>query len=349
MFLPYSTINPLTLVRVLRRLPQLGDLIVQEGDVVEPLNTIAQTVMPPEFCIINVSRDLSLSAKTVKQSLQVKVGDVVRQGAVLASRGGLSGRVCKAPMAGTITGFGRGRLLLEGQPHLQQLSALVPGRVTQIFPGSGAAIETVGAFIEGAWGNGAESYGTLRVVVRAARHPIRPKHIDSSTQGTIIVGGARLDEEALDQAIEMQVRGIIVGGVPPALMPRLKTVDFPVVATEGVGQIPMSNAAFKMLSSLDGREAAVCGRLKTRWGNERPYIVVPMPSQKGSPVNPETPLGLGVRVRALRAPNLGGSGTISNLPLGLVLLETGARLPGAQVDFDGEVAFVPFANLERLL
>lgn len=349
MFLPYSIVNPLTLVRVIRRLPQLGEVVAQEGSVVDAMTTVAQTILPPDFCIINVARDLALSPKKIKQSLKVNVGDVVKEGAIVAARGGLSGRVCKAPMTGTITGFGRGRLLLESQPRLHQLSALVPGRITEIFPGKGVAIETIGAFIEGAWGNNRESYGVLRVVVRAARHPIRPKHIDASVQGAIIVGGARLDEESLDQAIEMQVRGIIVGGVPPALLPRLAELDFPVVATEGVGQIPMSDATFKLLRSLDGREAAVSGRLQTRWGAERPFIVVPMPAQKGSPVDPEAPLEVGCRVRALRAPNQGNSGVISNLPGGLIVLETGARLPGAQVDFEGEFAFIPLVNLERLL
>jgi hypothetical protein len=38
--------------------------------------------------------------------------------------------------------------------------------------------------------------------------------------------GASLDNEALDQAVEMQVQGIIVGGISPAMIPRLLTVDF---------------------------------------------------------------------------------------------------------------------------
>ncbi len=349
MFLPYSIVNPLTLVRIVRELPRPGQVSVMEGDTLEPLHIVAQTTLPPNFSVINIAQELAVPPKKVKQALKVEVGDVVRKGHVVAARGGLSNRVCTAPFNGTITGFGRGRLLLEAQPQMLNLTALVPGRVTQVLPNKGAIIETLGAFIEGIWGNGKESYGVLRVVVRAARHPIRPKHIDASVQGAIVVGGARLDEETLTQAIEMQVRGIIVGGIPPALLPRLSEVDFPIIATEGIGNIPMSDVTFKLLRSLDGREAAICGQLRTRWGALRPYIVVPMPAQKGSPIDPESPLQIGTRVRALRAPNLGSSGEISDLPTGLIHLETGARLPGAQVNFGGEVAFVPFVNLERLL
>ena len=75
-----------------------------------------------------------------------------------------------------------------------------------------------------------------------------------------------------------------------------------------------------------------------------------MPTQAGTPVNPEAPIEIGSRVRVLRGPYTGVSGTVSDIPKGMVQLETGARLPGVQVDFGGnDVAFVPFTNLERLL
>ncbi len=100
---------------------------------------------------------------------------------------------------------------------------------------------------------------------------------------------------------------------------------------------------------MGGREAAVCGRLRTRGGAERPYIVVPMPAGNATSIQPDTPLTVGGRVRALQAPYLGNSGVVKQLAQGNLSLETGARLPGAQVEFEGEVAFIPFVNLERLL
>lgn len=350
MFISYSIANPLTRVRIPRRLPRPGQVLVHSGEHVEPARVVAQTVEPADFRIIDVARELSVPVKKIKPYLKVNRGDTVAEGDVLASRGGFGGQVCRAPIAGSIVGSGRGRLLLEAAPQPVHLTALVPGLVAEVLPDAGVVIEAIGAFMQMGWGNGKEAFGVLRVVVRAPRHPIRPKHIDAACHGAILVGGSRLDDETLEQAIEMQVRGIIVGGIPPSMIPQLEAVDFPIVTTEGVSTAPMSQAFFDLLRSLDGREAAISGRLQQRWGIERPYVFVPMPAQSGAPINPESPLVVGSRVRVLRGPYTGASGVVSDIPTSMIQLETGARLPGVQVDFGGkEFALIPFMNLERLL
>lgn len=349
MFVSYSIVNALTLIRIPRRLPYLGEVLYRAGDAVEPAHIVAQALEPPDFRIVDVARELDIPVKRIKNFLKIEEGAPVAQGDVLAARGLLGGRVCRSPIEGTLVGSGRGRLLIEAAPRTIQVNALVPGMVVETWPEEGVVIETVGAFIQAIWGNGQEAFGVLRVVVRDPRHPIRPKHIDPTMQGTVLVGGSRLDEETLEHAMEARVRGIIVGGVPPTLLPLLQTIDFPVVCTEGIGAVPMSKAVFDLLRSLDGREVALSGRLKTRWGAERPYIVVPMPAQSGDPVNPEEPIRVGSKVRILRGPYFGVSGTVVDIPKGLLQLETGARLPGVEVDVGKETAFVPYTNLERLL
>lgn len=350
MFIPYSIVNPLTTVQIPRRLPRAGEVLASVGDSVEPAHVVAQAMQPPDFRIVDVARELDVPVRKVKSLLKVERGDDVTEGDVIAARGGVGSQVCRSPIDGTVVGRGRGRLLIEAEPRPVHLAALAPGLVIETWPTSGVLIEVIGAYVQMVWGNGRESYGALRMVVRASRHPIRPKHIDASSQGAILVGGSRLDEETLERAVEMQVRGIIVGGIPSALLSHLEEVDFPVVATEGIGSIPMSQATFDLLRSLDGREAAVSGRLRHRWGAERPFVVVPMPTQVGEFVDPEATLTVGSRVRVLRGPYAGMSGTVSEIPRGAVQLETGARMPGVQVDFGGkETAFVPYVNLERLL
>lgn len=350
MFIPYSIVNPLTTVRIPRRLPRPGEVLVRPGESVEQARVVAQTVEPADFCIIDVARELNVPVKKVKDYLKVTRGAAVGEGDVLASRGGLGGQVCRAPITGAIMGSGRGRLLLEAEPQTIHVAALVPGLVVEASPTEGVVIEATGAFMQMGWGNGKEAFGVLRVVVRAPRHPIRTKNIDAAAQGAILVGGSHFDEETLQQAVEMQVRGMIVGGIPPSMIPRLEAVDFPVVTTEGISTAPMSQAFFDLLRSLDGREASVCGRMRYRWGTERPYVMVPMPARGAMSVNPETPVAVGSRVRVLRGPYTGASGVVSDIPKSLIQLETGARLPGVQVDLGSkEFALVPFVNLERLL
>ena len=350
MFIPYSVVNPLTTVRIPRRLPRSGELLVRLGEAVEPARIVAQTVEPADFCIVDVARELNVPVKKVKTYLKVERGAAVSEGDILASRGGLGGQVCRAPINGSIMGSGRGRLLLEAEPQTVHVAALVPGLVVETSPAEGVTIESTGAFLQMGWGNGKEAFGVLRVVVRSPRHPIRTKHIDAAAQGAILVGGLHFDEETLEQAIAMQVRGVIVGGIPPSMIARLEAIEFPVVTTEGISTAPMSQAFFDLLRSLDGREVAVSGRMRCRWGTERPYVMVPMPARGAVPVNPETPLVVGSRVRILRGPYTGASGVVSDIPKGLIQLETGARLPGVQVDLGSkEFALAPFANLERLL
>ena len=350
MFVPYTVVNPLTTIRVARRLPRTGEVLARNGDAVEPMHIVAQAVEPADFRIIDIARELDLPIKRTQPYLKVARGDSVAEGDVLATRGGLGGRVCRAPISGTVIGSGRGRLLLEADSQPIQINALVPGIVVETWFGEGALIETVGAMIQAAWGNGKEAFGTLRLVVRAPRIPLRVKHINPSAQSTILVGGSSVDEATLAYAAEMQVRGIIVGSIKPHLIPLLQTLDLAVVVTEGMGDIPMCNAVFELLRSLDGRDSAVSGLMTQRWKTQRPYIVVPMPTQAGRSINAEAPLAVGNRVRVLRGQYTGVSGTIADLSNNVFQLSTGARVRGVKVDLGGgEPILLPYANLELLL
>ena len=320
------------------------------GDSVEPTQVVAQSVEPADFRIVEVARELEISVKNANARLKVERGQPIAEGDVIAKRGGLSGRACRSPISGTVVGIGRGRLLLEADPQIVRLAALVPGYVTEARSGEGVVIETVGGLIEALWGNGKEGYGLLRMVVRDAQHPVRATHINASSQGAILVGGSTLDEESLTQAAGVQVRGMIVGSVPASLVVRAREAPFPIVATEGIGVTPMTQTAFALLRSLDGREAALSGDLGARWHEKRPYIVVPMPTQVGRPVDVNARPAVGDRIRVLRGEHRGQSGTITHLLEGLVELGTGARMPGAAVKLADDVPVqVPYVNLERLL
>ena len=63
----------------------------------------------------------------------------------------------------------------------------------------------------------------------------------------LVVGGAGLDREILDQAAELQVQGILVGGLSPDLIPDVERMPFPVIATEGMGTAPMSEPRAKAI------------------------------------------------------------------------------------------------------
>lgn len=350
MFIPYTIVNPLTTIRVARRLPRTGDVLARNGDAVEPMHIVAQAIEPADFRIVDVARALDIPIKKTQPHLKVARGDSISEGDILATRGALGGRVCRAPISGRVIGSGRGRLLIEADPQPLQIKALVPGMVVETWASEGVLIETVGAMVQAIWGNGKEAYGTLRVVVRAPRVPLQVKHISAASQSTILIGGSTVDEQTLTRAEEMQVSGIIVGSITPRLIPFMQTLNLTVVATEGMGNIPMCNAIFDLLRSLDGRDAAISGMMAQRRRRQRPFIIVPMPTQAGRAIDAEAALEVGSRVRVLRGQYAGLSGTIADLSNKMMQIETGARLRGVDVDFGGsESVPVPYLNLERLL
>jgi len=351
MYYPFETqVTPLTKVRHKRTLPMPGDVLVRVGDRVEPTQVVARTNLIGDFRILPVARLLGVSASQAKRYLRVNLGDEVQRGQVVARRRGLSARSVKSPIDGTVTASGGGRILIEAQPTLFELRAYVYGSVSNVLEYRSVVIETMGALIQGIWGAGGESSGVLKCMVRSPDAPLQDKVIDPSCHGTILVSGTVLSREALERAQELQVRGIVVGGLAPELVSRAERLPFPVIVTEGIGTMPMSTPAFRLLMTNDGREASISGRTQPRWDIVRPEIVIPLPAETLPPdqTQPGAPLTVGARVRIVRAPHMGAVGTVVALPTHARRIETGARVRGAEVDLDGTPTFVPLANLEIL-
>jgi hypothetical protein len=341
-------VTPLVNVRRERMLPVPGDVLVNLNERVEPTQVVARANLPGDFRVQSVAHDLGVSPAKIKRYMQVKVGDEVRRGQVIAKK---RSRLVKSPIAGVLASSGGGRVLVETPPTPFELRAYISGVVTNVLPNQGVVIETTGAVIQGAWGTGGESFGVLKRLVKSPDKSLRARDIDPSCHGTIVIGGSEIDEAVLERAQELQVRGIVIGGLPPELIALVKRSPIPVIATEGIGTVPMSDPVFRLLTTNDGREASISGRVRTRWGVVRPEVVVTLPAESlpSSQVEPGTPLTGGARVRVVRAPYLGQVGTVVNLVDHPQHIETDARVRGAIVDLEQENSvFVPLANLEVL-
>lgn len=348
-YLPQTVISPLTIIRKERRLPAQGEILVREEDRVDPVQVIGRASLPGEFRIINISQALGVPRKAIRPYLKVKAGQEVRRGDVLAVRGGLSRRVCRAPIEGTVTGIGGGRLIIEAPPQIVEVRAGYPGVVRRVFPQQGVVIQVSGALIQGVWGNGQEGFGVLRLLTDAREKPMRGRQIDASCRGTILIAGVLTDPEVLDQAVEMQARGIIVGGLAPDLLKKAMDALFPVVATDGIGTVPLSWRKFQLLSTYNGREAALDGRFETGRSLLRPEIIVPLPAEPGTgPLDlPDAALKVGDMVRIVRSPYTGRTGTVTDL-LPAERITTGGRFPVAKVAIpeEKEALVAPVFNLE---
>ncbi len=349
---PQTIVSPLTLVRRERWLPAPGEILVREGERVDPIQVIGRALVPGGFHIVNVARGLGVSPQAVHRYLRVKAGQEVRRGEVLAARGGLGRRVCRSPVDGRVAESGGGRILIEASPQELEVRADYYGTVTRVIPERGVILQISGSLIQGAWGNGRLEIGVLHAMTETRDQLLKGRALDASCRGTILLGGAYMDEEALERAVEFQARGIIVGSIPPGLLKKAAQVPCPVIATEGIGTAPMSSRIFQLLSTHNGREAILDGRFQSRWERVWPEIIIPLPAEAGTDrLRPQdTPLQVGDRVRAVRSPNIGLTGTVVDLSERPVRLPTGARTPAIRVQPEGgrEPVWIPVPNLEIL-
>jgi hypothetical protein len=191
----------------------------------------------------------------------------------------------------------------------------------------------------------------LKRLVKSPDKALRARDFDPSCHGTIVIGGSEINEAVLERAQELQVRGIVTGGLSPELISLVKRSPIPIIATEGIGTIPMSEPVFQLLTTNDGREASISGRVRPRWGVQRPEVVITLPAESlpSSQAQPGTPLTTGARVRVVRTPYLGQVGTVVALVDHPRHIETDARVHGAVIDLEQEEpVFVPLVNLEVL-
>jgi hypothetical protein len=345
-----TQVSPLSTIRRERILPAPGEVVAHIGDRVEPTQVIARAELPGDFRILQVARLLDIPGSQVKRYMRIKLGDDIQQGQVIAKRG-LS-KLVESPIDGMMTASGAGRVLIEAAPLPFELRAYIPGTVTNIAGAYGAIVETTGAIVQGIWGAGGESFGVLKRLAKGPDKSLRARDIDPSCHGTIIIGGVGLNESVIERAEELQVRGIVTGGFPPELIPQVKDLQFPIVVTEGIGPMPMSTPIFNLLTTNEGREAAISGQLRTRWGITRPEVIIPLPAENvpSTQTQPGSPVTEGARVRVVRAPHLGKAGTIVAIPAHARYIETKARVRGAEVKLEEEEKpiFIPLANLEVL-
>ena len=343
-----TTITPRIAIRRERLLPAPGEVLVRTGDLVGPTDVVARCSMPGKIYILDVSRSLRVSREQVSDYVRKDIGDLVRKDEVLALPSGLVGRLkaaCKSPVDGTIVDVRDGLVLIESSTGFYELVAHLSGQITNVMPNWGVVISTTGALIQGVWGSGGEATGVIKMVVDSPGKPLRARSLDVSCQGTLVVGGWVLDRDAIQQAKEAQVRGIIAGGVDADLAPLYQALSLPVMVTEGFGHLPMSDHTFELLNSNLGREAMLSA-------GTRPEVIIPRRLEGETPVEDLRParLSIGMRVRVSRDPYLGVMATLAHLPDRPRRIESGATVPVAELHPDGEneSIFVPLANLERI-
>jgi hypothetical protein len=169
------------------------------------------------------------------QYIERQVGESISEGDVLAGPVGWGKRIVRAPCSGKIILAGRGKILIEEEKEPYQLFAGLPGEVVSLMPGRGAVIESTGALAQGVWGNGKINSGQLRVLIKKVEGILTVDQLDIDLRETVVFAGYCGEEQILQTAAELPLRGLILSSMASSLIPFAETAGWDAILTRSEG------------------------------------------------------------------------------------------------------------------
>ena len=354
-------------IRRQRQLPLKGEVVVVRGDGVTRDQVVARTDLPGNVTTLNLVNILSCTPEELPNYMLKREGDAVQAGEPIAETRPFIKwfkTTVKAPIGGTLENISKitGQVLFRAPPRPVQVMAYIDGNVVEVLPDEGVIIETTGVFVQGIFGVGGETWGSLHVISGEPDETLSADQIDAECAGKIVVGGNLLTRAAIDKARACGAVGIIGGGIRDADLRDLlgydlgvaitgtEDIGLTVIVTEGFGPIAMARKTFDILRENHGKEASLSGATQIRAGVLRPEIIIPeVGADHRAEEADQVGLAEGAHLRAIRAPHFGRVGKVTALPPELQTVESETRVRVLEVEFEnGDRAIVPRANVELI-
>jgi hypothetical protein len=348
--LPLTHVIHMTTIRREQQLPVPGTVIVRMNEKVQSGDVLAEAEPAARYYSLDLARALGVPTKEAVKLVRRERGERIDAGDVLAGPAGVTRRTLRAPAAGEIVGIQDGRLIFEARGSVVALRAGFSGVVVATDGLQSVTLEATGALVQAVWGNGKHDSGIMRQVASTAADKLQPEQFDLSLRGAVLLAGMCSHQGTLQQAAELSIRGLILGSLAADLVPSARRLSFPVLVTEGFGEIPMNSAAFSLLTTNVGREVTVDGRVGGPYSLQRPEVIIPLPAARQVALPDEViPINPGVRVRVIQAPHIGAVGVVREVPARAVAYPSGVLARSARVELEGSgPAMIPLANLEIL-
>src|SRR5262245_5661649 len=299
-YTPGLRVTERALVRRERRLPLKGAVLVARGDRVDAATVVARTELPGNVQTVNLAARLSIDPARVPDALGRPIGGTVEAAGEVVAGGrslfGLLKQKAVAPVDGMIESVSgvTGQLILREAPIPVEVNAYVRGRVVEVLPDEGMVVESEAAFVQGIFGVGGETHGSVFAAVSGPDAELSADRIDASCRGRVLIGGAYVSYETLMRARDAGAAAVVVAGFDDRDLRRLLGKDLGVaitgsedlgitlVLTEGFGRIPMAERTWKLLSGHQGAAAAVSGATQIRAGVMRPESIVALVTTGGA-------------------------------------------------------------------
>lgn len=367
-YTPGLTVTEQTVIRRRRLLPIAGAVLVNDGDSVWADQPVARAELPGKVFPLNLANQLGVAPSEITDYLVKKAGDSIRKDEILAENKPFIKwfkTEILSPITGTLESISTvtGQVLLREPPRILDVLAYVDGVIVETLPRQGVVVETVCSLVQGIFGIGGETRGTLVMGVASPEDELTPGHLQPEMKGTVVVGGSFLSAETMVKAREVGVAGLVVGGIHDKDLRELlgydlgvaitgtEQVGFTLILTEGFGTIPMAQKTFKLLSAHAGEPVSISGATQIRAGVIRPEIIIPKKAGTVRMSAAEHPQREGIRigdlVRIIRDPLFGKIGQVSALPPDLQKIPTESEVRVLEVRFsDGSKATIPRTNVE---
>ncbi|MCX7703831.1 MAG: hypothetical protein N2234_07025 [Planctomycetota bacterium] len=352
-----------------RLLPVDGEVLVKKGQKVRAEDVVARTEMPGDVESVNVVGKLGIEPQDIKRYMLKKEGDIVKKGEVIAESKPFIKwfkTTVVSPIDGVVESVSEvtGQVLVRHPPRPVQVQAYIDGVVEEVFPSQGVAVAAYGSFLQGIFGIGKECWGVLKCKAKSPSDVLDVKDLSEKDAGCVLVAGAFVSVEAILKAFELNVKGIVTGGLNASDIKRLLGRDIGVaitgteeipttlVVTEGFGKMGMAQRTFSLLRERDGMRVSISGATQIRAGVIRPEVIIPLGDSVPQEVEQKEreALKVGDVVRLIREPYFGRIGAVSELPPELQKVETESKVRVLKVKLwdDGKEVLVPRANVELI-
>jgi hypothetical protein len=295
---------------------------------------------------------LDVPPEALDKYLLAKEGARLERGAPLLKKPSVLGRskVYRCPADGTLVRVRDGCLVLQRLDQIEEVRAMVSGRVVSVIPERGVIIEATGSLVQAAWDSGKSTSGRLQQVVASADEAVTLEHVGPEAVGAVYIAGLLEQPDVLDSLEERGARGLVTGSMPAALCARASELGFPVFLSEGVGRRPMAEPIFELLQRSEGREVSLLAS-SSMHRPQRAEIIIPLPTtgQVQAIESDDLSLQTGslVRVNGLK----GGTaiGRVARTHSQPRRTAIGGLAAGADIVLsDGQALFVPYPNLDLI-
>jgi hypothetical protein len=369
-----------TIIRKRRLLPIPGEVLVAEGEQVSATTEVAQTALPGKVYPVNIANKLSIAPGEIDSYMLKREGEVVSKDEPIAENKPFLKwflTQVRAPITGTVENISRvtGQVFLREPPEMIRLSAYIDGTVVEVTPRQGVVVETRCAFLQGIFGVGGETTGTIAVAVQSPEDVLTADHLQPEHKDRLVIGGSLAQKETFVRAREVGVRALVVGGVHDRDLKDLlgydlgvaitgtEKIGFTLIITEGFGAIPMAKRTFDLLAAKVGQKASCSGATQIRAGVIRPEVIIPLKDGSQSEVRSPKPvlsvvegsevseggMRIGDTIRIIREPYFGVIARVKELPpeLQQIPTESHVRVLVATLP-DGQNVTIPRANVEMI-